>query len=92
MDEAYIVIYNRSDAYGFGQPLRVLWRTTREIARHICSDERTRGSSHFLGWTYARGQAARFVRDDGRYDAVLADLGLCVRDGVVDVCSKSKGI
>ena len=76
VDDAYIVIYNRNDAYGFGRPLRVLWRTTPDAARLVCSDDRTRGADHFLGWTYVGDQRVEFVDDDGRYDVVLSDLGL----------------
>ena len=92
MDEVYIVIYSQSSRYGFGEPLRVLWKATERAAKLICSDDRTHGASWFLGWTRVRDQDVRFVKDDGRFGDLFADLGLCVRDGVVDACSKSKGI
>ncbi len=74
--DVYIVIYNQSDKYGFGGPLRVLWKTTPHVARLVCSDQRTCGDKHFLGWTYVNGQEVQRVQDDGRYDHVLESLGV----------------
>lgn len=74
---AYIVIYSRkSGSYGFGDPLQVLWKAQVEDAKRICSDERTAGSAHFLGWVHCRGQRIRWAKDSGQYDDVLRDLGL----------------
>jgi len=87
--EVYIVIYSQSSRYGFGEPLRVLCRATERAARMICSDERTHSTSWFLGWTRIGDQSVRFVKDDGRLAEVLEDLGLCEKDGVVDVSRKS---
>ncbi len=81
-DWCYVVVYNKTDDYGFGQPLRVLWMARKEDAMRVCMDERTKGQNFFLGWTYAHGQRVRWVKDDGRFDDVLRDLGLQkVKDG-----------
>jgi len=77
--KAYLVIYNkRSDAYGFGDPLRVLGVVSIEDARRICSDPRTKWAESFLGWAQVRGQRIRPVRDDGRLREVAEDLGITV--------------
>jgi DNA-directed RNA polymerase subunit N (RpoN/RPB10) len=76
----YIVIFNRrTDDYGFGRPLRVLWECDTGIAKAVCSDPRTAGKNHFLGWVWKGNQRVEFVEDDGRYDKVLADLGIAKR-------------
>ena len=83
MRKTYIVIYNRRDNYGFGQPIRVLWEAPVDIARAVCGDGRTKGTHHFLGWTYQQGQRVKWVRDDGRYDDVLRDLGIRNQEGTL---------
>jgi len=74
-DRVYIVIYNRSDDYGFGAPLRVICETNKRDAIRFCSDQRTRGRNFFCGWTHKNGQKI-VHEDDGRFDDVFQELGI----------------
>ncbi|EMF02435.1 hypothetical protein J7W19_29195 [Streptomyces mobaraensis NBRC 13819 = DSM 40847] len=58
---------------------RVLWRVTRDEAKLICSDPRTAARLHMLCWTARPGiwrEDWEWVKDNGRYDDVLSDLGV----------------
>lgn len=62
--------------------LRVLWKVYREDAKRLCSDPRSAGRNHMLCWT-AYGQEGEdwaFVRDNGRYDSLLKELGIYIID------------
>lgn len=72
-DRVYIAIFTR---HGRGWPLRVLWETTEEVARAVCSDDRTAGRNWFLGWTRVAGQRVKWEKDDGRFAPLLYELGL----------------
>ncbi|MEU7104296.1 histone-like nucleoid-structuring protein Lsr2 [Streptomyces sp. NPDC046215] len=59
--------------------MRVLWRVTRAEAMAICCDDRSAGRSHMLCWTAdpgVEGQDWDWVTDNGRYDGLLAELGI----------------
>ena len=76
---ALILVNLRGDTRHRGY--EVLRRGLREeVARAICSDERTRGEKHSVMWTDEAnlGDDWRW-RDDGRYDGVLAEYGVGVR-------------
>jgi hypothetical protein len=60
---------------------RVLWRMTRADAKKVCSDDRTGGARHMLCWTAVDIDDATInhcVPDNGRYDALLRELGVTV--------------
>lgn len=62
---------------------RVLWTLTAAGAQRVCGDHRTRGQDSALFWNYLSGEGPRggtwdYVADDGRYAAVLAELGVAV--------------
>lgn len=72
-----IVIYTQSSRYGFGEPLRVLYKAPKSIAMQVCSDNHTHGKTWFLGWTRPGHETNyKWERDDGRFDNVLRELGL----------------
>ena len=75
-NKVYIVIYNKSSRYGFGEPLQILYETTEDVARMICQDDRTKGQSYFLGWTKKKNQKIKWVKDDGRFDELFGELGI----------------
>ena len=68
--------------------LRVLWFMPEADARAVCTDPRTAGDSYGLHWTTSygeQGQAWEYVPDDGRFAALLLQLGVTVtgpRDGL----------
>jgi hypothetical protein len=58
---------------------RVLWLMSEEDARKVCSDPRTAGKSFMLCWTADYGKQGKdwnYTPDDGRFDALLAELGV----------------
>ncbi|MGW7639542.1 DUF3560 domain-containing protein, partial [Streptomyces decoyicus] len=58
---------------------RGLYRTTRAEAMALCRDERTHGTAWGLHWSErpgVQGEDFDFVADDGRFTAVLAELGI----------------
>lgn len=62
---------------------RVLWRTTKEDAMKICSDERTSSEHHMLVWTADEIDDPKlntFVEDNGMYNDVLAEHEVRVLD------------
>jgi hypothetical protein len=59
--------------------LRVLWLMSEEDARRVCSDPRTAGKNFALHWTAEYGKQGRdwhYTPDNGRFDALLAELGV----------------
>jgi hypothetical protein len=66
--------------------MRVLWIVPEADARRVCEDERTTDPDHIrwgLHWTARllpgeQGVYWDFVPDDGRFAAVLAELGVTV--------------
>jgi len=83
---AYIAIAHKSS----GVPFRkyVLWRCSREIAIAVCSDDRTMGPHHFLMWFESEPQDMEWVKDNGMYDDVLAELGLEARGHELVKCAQ----
>ena len=71
---AYIGIAHKSNTTPFQTD--VLWQCSRDAAIAVCSDERTKGTGHFLMWFEDEPQRIKWVRDNGMYDDVLADIGL----------------
>ncbi len=72
----YIASYNRRGSNMSGLH-NVLWQCQRDVAATICSDSRTCGANHFLGFTPTnKEKVIDWLEDDGRYDAVLKDLGI----------------
>jgi hypothetical protein len=61
--------------------LRVLWLMSEADARRVCGDPRTAGRNFALHWTAAYGKQGEdwhYAPDNGRYDALLAELGVTV--------------
>jgi hypothetical protein len=61
--------------------LRVLWFMPEADARAVCADPRTAGDRYGLHWTASygeQGQAWEYVPDDGRFAALLLQLGVTV--------------
>ncbi|GAA0406068.1 hypothetical protein [Streptomyces luteireticuli] len=59
--------------------LRVLWSMTRAEAMRFCTDDRAAGRNFGLHWTAdpgTEGEDWEFVKDNGRYDALLAEIGI----------------
>lgn len=61
--------------------LRALWRMSASDAMKVCTDPRTAGLKHGLHWTQLGAnnpdlwqECFEFVKDDGRYNEVLAEL------------------
>ncbi len=60
---------------------RVLWRMSRVDAMRVCSDLRTKGPNYMLcvdGGNIDDPNLNRYVPDNGRHAAVLAELGVTV--------------
>lgn len=76
-ERAVIVIVNRAGD-NMHRGWSVLWRgLTIAQAKAICSDDRTAGPEHFLAWVREEDCVKwRWVEDDGRYDPILAELGI----------------
>ena len=58
---------------------RVLWLMSEEDARKVCSDPRTSGQNFMLCWTAGygkRGEDWNYTPDDGRWNDLLAELGV----------------
>jgi hypothetical protein len=58
---------------------RVLWLMSEADACKVCSDPRTSGKNFMLCWTahYGKqGEDWNYTPDDGRFDALLAELGV----------------
>ena len=87
-----MVYVARIRRHGFANRLDVLWETREDIARAICSDERTSGQEYFLAWTEKRGQAVTWWWDDGLYSQVLADLGIAQLGHYLTWESKGKAL
>lgn len=62
---------------------RVLWLMSEDDARKVCSDPRTSGRNSMLCWTAHYGKQGKdwnYTPDDGRYNALLAELGVTVKE------------
>jgi len=59
-----------------------LWRVSHADAVKICSDDRTKGKNFFLCWYWAStlGENFRWVKDDGRFDTILQELGITIKE------------
>lgn len=77
---AYVAIVSKHTG---PQRTRVLWKTTIRDARRVCSDPRTASRNSMLVW-YSQGSIGKqgkdwhYVTDDGRFDALLAELDVQV--------------
>ncbi|BDT39568.1 hypothetical protein [Streptomyces yaizuensis] len=61
---------------------RVLWITTEEAARNLCSDPRTSSRAFMLCWTRGIGEQDidwEWIPDTGSFDVLLRELGVTVR-------------
>jgi hypothetical protein len=59
--------------------LRVLWLMSEADARRVCSDPRTASRNSALHWTAEYGKQGEdwnYTPDDGRWDDLLAELGV----------------
>lgn len=63
-------------------PYKTLWTVTISDAKQICSDLRTEGVSHFLGYFALNDienlEHFKFIKDNGMYNDVLEDLNVVV--------------
>lgn len=73
-----VFIVSRKSSYPYR---RVLWRVSKTDAMKICGDPRTSNYHHMLCWTaqdIEDPKFNRYVKDSGKYDAVLRDHNIAV--------------
>jgi len=81
LEHAVVIAINKRED-NMHNPYKALWTVTISDAKQICSDNRTEGLSHFLGYFALNDienlQHFKFIDDNGMYNDILRNLDVVI--------------